>query len=163
MLGRPSAIGQKRTFSAVLTNRILPMSETHAPLFEVWDEYELIALWRLVAEAKFQSNPDDTDLWGSPYVHALSKRIGDALLRCANTKAGAVRHLEWRASLESNVVLPVVKKNLQRDATNAAWKAFSQAEKIAYLRGCVAPFEVSDALAEQLIREAEASAGGSER
>lgn len=130
-------------------------------MFKVSDEYELLALWRLVAEAKFQSDPDDTDLWGSPYVHALSKRIGDALLHCANNKGGAVRHLEWRASLESNVVLPVVKKNLQRDAANAAWKAFSPNEKIAYLRGCVAPFEVSDALAEQLIREAESPAGGS--
>lgn len=156
-------IGQKQTFSTVLTNRILPMSETPAPLFKVSYEYELLALWRLVAEAKFQSDPDDTDLWGSPYVHALSKRIGDALLQGANNKGSAVRHLEWRASLESNVVLPVVKKNLQRDAANAAWKAFSQNEKIAYLRGCVAPFEVSDALAEQLIREAESSPSGSER
>lgn len=134
------------------------MNEITAPLFEVWDEYELLALWRLVAEAKFQSDPDDGDLWGSPYVHALSKRIGDALLQCANNKGDARPHLQWRASLESNVVLPVVRKNLQRDAANASWKAWTQDEKIAYLRGCVAPFEVPDALAEQLIREAENSA-----
>lgn len=137
------------------------MSEITAPLFEVWDEYELLALWRLVAEAKFQADPDDADLWSSPYVHALSKRIGDALLRCADNKGDALRHLQWRASLESNVVLPVVRKNLQRDAAKAAWKAWTQHEKIAYLRGCVAPFEVPEGLAEQLIREAESSASGS--
>ena len=131
------------------------MSETPAPLFEVREEYELLALWRLVAEARFQSDPDDTDLWGSPYVHALSRRIGDALLQCANSKGDALRHLEWRASLELNVVLPVVKKNLRRDAAKTAWKALSQDEKIAYLRGCVAPFEVQIAFADQLIREAE--------
>lgn len=137
------------------------MNEITAPLFEVRDEYELLALWRLVAEAKFQSDPDDTDLWGSPYVHALSKRIGDGLLQSANNKGDALRHLQWRASLESNVVLPVVRKNLQRDATRTAWKAWTQSEKIAYLRGCVAPFEVPDALAEQLIREAESPASSS--
>ena len=137
------------------------MSETTAPLFEVRNEYELLALWRLVAEAKFQSDPDDADLWGSPYVHALSRRIGDALLQCADNKGDAVRHLQWRASLESNAVLPVVRKNLQRDAAEPAWKAWTHDEKIAYVRGCVAPFEVPDALAEQLIREAESSASGS--
>jgi hypothetical protein len=137
------------------------MSEITAPLFEVRDEYELLALWRLVAEAKFQSDPDDEDLWGSPYVHALSTRIGDALLQCASNKGDAMRHLQWRASLETNVVLPVVKKNLQRDAANASWRAWTMDEKIAYIRGCVAPFEVSHALADQLIREAESSGFGS--
>jgi hypothetical protein len=50
-----------------------------------------------------------------------------------------------------------VKKNLQRDATQAAWKTWTRDEKVTYLRDCVAPFEVSDALAEQLIHEAESS------
>jgi hypothetical protein len=136
------------------------MSEATTPLFEIRDEHELLALWRLVAEAKFQSDPDDTDLWGSPYVHSLSKRIGEALLQCTEAKGDALRlerHLQWKASLESNVVLSVVKKNLQRDATQAAWKTWTRDEKVTYLRDCVAPFEVSDALAEQLIHEAESS------
>lgn len=133
------------------------MSENPKPLFVVSDEYELLALWRLVAEAKFHPDPEDTDLWGSPFVHSLSKRIDDALLECAKLKdvEHARRHLSWRASLESNVVLPVVKKKLKDDAASAQWGSWRMDEKIAYLRGCIAPFEVSSALAEQLIREAE--------
>jgi hypothetical protein len=133
------------------------MSENPKPLFVVSDEYELLALWRLVAEAKFQPEPEDADIWGSPYVHSLSKRIDDALLECAKSRSveEAQRHLSWRASLESNVVLPVVKKNLKNDAASAQWKTWTMDQKIAYLRGCVAPFEVPSALAEQLIREAE--------
>jgi hypothetical protein len=133
------------------------MSETPKPLFVVSDEYELLALWRLVAEAKFQPEPEDTDIWGSPFVHSLSKRIDDALFECAKSKGAenAQRHLAWRASLESNVVLPVVKKHLKKDAAGAQWKTWTMEEKTAYLRVCVAPFEVSPALAEQLIREAE--------
>ena len=133
------------------------MSKNQKPLFVVSDEYELLALWRLVAEAKFHPEPEDTDIWGSPYVRTLSQRIDDALLGCAKLKGEdqAQRHLSWRASLESNVVLPVVKKNLKNDAAGAQWKTWTMDEKIAYIRGCVAPFEVPSALAEQLIREAE--------
>jgi hypothetical protein len=60
-LSRRTRDGHKM-FSAVIINRTLPVSEITAPLFEVRDEYELLALWRLVAEAKFQSDPDDADL-----------------------------------------------------------------------------------------------------
>ena len=133
------------------------MSENPKPLFVVSDEYELLALWRLVAEAKFHPDPEDTDLWRSPFVHSLSKRIDDALFECAKLRSSeaAQRHLSWRHSLESNIVLSAVKKNLKNEAANAQWKTRTMDEKIAYLRGCVAPFEVSSALAEQLIREAE--------
>jgi hypothetical protein len=133
------------------------MSETPKPLFVVSDEYELLALWRLVAEAKFHPDPYDTDLWGSPYVHSLSKRIDDALLECAQIKGmeQTQRHLSWRASLESNVVLPVVKKKLKGDAVSVEWKSWTMDERITYVRACVAPFEVSSDLAQRLIREAE--------
>lgn len=133
------------------------MSEHPKPLFVVSDEYELLALWRLVAEAKFQPEPEDADIWGSPYVHSLSKRIDDALFECAKSKGveKAQRHLAWRASLESNVVLSVVKKNLKNDVAGAQWKTWTMDEKIAYLRGCVAPFDMSATFAEQLILDAE--------
>lgn len=133
------------------------MSENPKPLFVVSDEYELLALWRLVAEAKFHSDPEDTDLRGSPFVHSLSKRIDDALFECAKLRGleAAQRHLSWRDSLESNIVLSAVKKNLKIDAAAVQWKTRTMDEKIAYLRGWVAPFEISSALAEQLIREAE--------
>lgn len=134
------------------------MSETPKPLFVVSDEYELLALWRLVAEAKFHPDPDDTDLWGSPYVHSLSKRIDDAILKCAKLKGveQTRKHVSWRASLESNVVLPAVKKKLRGDAVSAQWKSWTMDERISYVRACVAPFEVSSDFAQQLIREAEA-------
>ena len=136
------------------------MDEELKALFVVSNEYELLALWRLVAEAKFQPDPDDTDLWGSPYVHALSKRIDEAILQISKDKGDekyVQRHLAWRASLESNVVLPVVRKNLKRDVAEAQWKSRTAEEKIVYLRGCVVPFEITDTLAEQLIHEAESS------
>jgi hypothetical protein len=130
-----------------------------APLFEIGDDLELLALWRLVAEAKFQADPDDTDLWRSPIVHRLTTRLAEAMLRSYETKGdvkSAERHRAWIASLPNNVVLPVVKKQLKRDASDEWWKKLTFAEKVSYVRGCVAPFDPRQEFIEELVREAEA-------
>jgi len=129
------------------------------PLFSVSDEIELLALWRLVAEAKFQENPDDTDLWGSPYVHSLATRIAQAMLAfyVENEDFDAIeRHKHWLASLPDNVILPVVTSKLRKDASTNWWSVQSQTAKISYVRGCVAPFEPSDEFIKKLITDAEA-------
>ncbi len=128
-------------------------------LFAVSDPVELLALWRLVAEAKFQPDPDDNDLWGSPHVHALAQRISDALLR-VHQEAGDTEavgaHLRWVASLPNNVVLPVIKAKLRKDASSQWWTARSHEQKLAYVRGCVAPFQPDSEFLEGLVHEAEA-------
>lgn len=127
------------------------------PLFAVADQNELEALWRVIAEAKFHPQPEDTDIWDSPYVHSLSMRVADALLDCARHTSveRAQRHLSWRASLDSNVVLPVIKMHLKNRAAGAEWRSWTMKEKTEYLRVRAAPFEVSSALATELIFEAE--------
>ena len=128
-------------------------------LFSVTNPTELLALWRLIAEAKFQANPDDTDLWGSPYVNELSGRVCDALLQQYREKgdeAAIQSHLSWVASLPNNIVLPVVKANLKKDAKATWWQAMSEAEKIAYVGACVLPFQPGREFIGLLISEAEA-------
>lgn len=130
-----------------------------APLFSITDPVELLTLWRLVAEAKFQPEPDDTDLWSSPYVHALAQRISDSLLRhyqIEGNDQSENAHLQWAASLPNNVVLPVVKAQLRKDASADWWKRQSQEQKIKYVQGCVAPFQPDQEFLKGLIREAEA-------
>lgn len=131
----------------------------NGPLFSVEDPTELLALWRLVAEAKFQPDPDDADLWGSPYVHALAQRISDALLLSYETSGeqqAAETHTVWVRSLPNNVVLPIVKAQLKRDAATPWWLRQSHEQKSAYVRRCIAPFEVHSEFLEGLIRDAEA-------
>lgn len=129
------------------------------PLFVVDDPIELLALWRLVAEAKFAGNPDDRDLWGSPIVNALSKRLGEALRESARRSAttGEVeRHDAWVQSLRNNVVLPIVKQRLKSDATSEMWLKFCPEDKAKYVRECVSPFIADDQLVAELVRDAEA-------
>lgn len=137
----------------------MPLEFRTAPLFEVHDEIELLALWRLVAEAKFAASPDDIDLWGSPYVHRLAQKIADSQLSAYESRGdieAATRHRAWVHSVEENVVWPVVVTHLKNDATTGWWKAFSEGEKVSYVKGCLAPFELSAEKMEALIRESEA-------
>jgi hypothetical protein len=132
---------------------------TSVPLFTVSEPTELLALWRLVAEAKFQSEPDDEDLWGSPYVHAISTKIADAMLKSYEAQgdtASIHAHRQWIESLPNNVVLPVIRSKLKIDASTEWWKGFSQPQRLEYVRGCIAPLEVSEEFLKGLISDAEA-------
>jgi hypothetical protein len=64
--------------------------------------------------------------------------------------------LRWVASLPNNVVLPVIKANLRKDAASQWWSSQSHEQKVAYVRGCVAPFQPDGEFLEGLVREAEA-------
>lgn len=124
-------------------------------LFCVSDPSELLALWRLVAEAKFQPHPDDVDLWGSPYVHALAQRISEAQIEYARTLGNTEdvqRHLNWVSSL----LLRVIKAQLKKDARKSWWSEKSHEEKLFYVKGCIAPFQAKVEFLESRIREAEA-------
>jgi hypothetical protein len=128
------------------------------PIFEISDPIELLALWRLVAEAKFQENPEDTDLWGSPFVHSLACKISDAMLesyRLAGKLDDVERHKQWLNSLPNNLVLPAVKAQLKRDAQGRHWPLAYEA-KAAYVEGCIAPFLATKDFIRQLIDDAEA-------
>jgi len=130
------------------------------PLLVIADSSELLALWRLVAEAKFSETPDDKDLWGSPYVHELATRVSEALLKDHQDRgdlAAVAAHEQWLDSLPNNVIFPIVKAHLRRDASTPEWHALSLDKKVQYVRGCVAPFRASQEQLLTLVREAEAS------
>ncbi|MBC7991273.1 MAG: hypothetical protein H7Y19_17065 [Luteimonas sp.] len=132
---------------------------TDVPLLSVSEPAELLALWRLVAEAKFQADPDDKDLWGSPYVHALATKIADAMLKSYGAQgdtAAIDAHTRWIESLPNNVVLPVIRSKLKLDASTEWWKELSQMKRLEYVRGCIAPFEVSEEFLKGLVNDAEA-------
>jgi hypothetical protein len=132
---------------------------SQAPLLSVTSSNELLALWRLVAEAKFSEAPDDGDLWGSPLVHALATRISDALLKDYQNRGdleSIAAHERWLDSLPNNIVLPVIKAHLKRDAATPLWHEHSLDEKLRYVRGCIAPFRASQEFLLALVSEAEA-------
>lgn len=132
---------------------------SHAPLFTVTDPIELLALWRLVAEAKFSPDPTDGDLWGSPYVHLLATRISRAILadhQARGDVAAIASHEQWLDSLANNTVLPIIQAQLKKDASWPWWHEQSAEQKLQYVRGCIAPFRAEPEMLQRLIQEAEA-------
>ena len=121
------------------------MHPTHPPLFTVSDAAELQALWRVVAEAKFQAAPSDAALWGSPRVHALATNLADAMRRWHQPQgdtAAVEAHHRWIDSLPTNAVLPVQRAQLKKDAASRWWHAMTAAQQRGHVRGCAAPFAV---------------------
>ena len=128
-------------------------------LFEIHDQNELNALWRLVAEAKFSRDPDDLDLWVSQIVRDLANRVAQGLARSHKRSGdlqGLERHRDWVMSLPNNVVLPDIVFLLQRDARLPFWPALSHSEKQVYVRDRIAPFQVDDEFLDDLINRVEA-------
>jgi hypothetical protein len=134
-----------------------------ASLFSISDASELPALLRMVVEAKFHAEPNDKDLWSSRYVHALAQRISDAVLLQYQAEGNmqlARSHMKWVQSLPDNDVLPAVKAKLRNDAGAQWWLRMSHDQKLAYVKGCVSPFQPQAEFLEGLICEAESKIGG---
>ena len=132
--------------------------DTQQPLFAVYDRTELMALWRLIAEAKFHAAPEDTDLWGSSYVHRLAQKVADAMVAdyaAQGDKEAVESNLHWRASLPENIVLPVVKAQLKNDTKKSWSREATQERKMAYVQGCIAPFTADEEYIKALIEDAE--------
>ena len=129
------------------------MHPTHPPLCTVSDAAELQALWRVVAEAKFQAAPSDAALWGSPRVHALATNLADAMRRWHQPQgdtAAVEAHHRWIDSLPTNAVLPVQRAQLKKDAASRWWHAMTAAQQRGHVRGCAAPFAVDAVYADFL-------------
>jgi hypothetical protein len=129
-------------------------------LFHVDDPAELHALWRLMYDAKFQTELRDKDLWASPQVHRLAARLDEARLKAYQAEGNAEhveRHLRWRKSLKENpFVLRATRGRLREVANTDWWRQMPQPEKLEFLRGCITPFELSEPELLALVQEAEA-------
>jgi hypothetical protein len=64
-------------------------------LLSITDYYELLALHRIVLEAKFHSDPDDRDIADSPIAAALANQIVEALQNAETLRGKPERAGEW--------------------------------------------------------------------
>lgn len=135
---------------------------SNSSLFSVENPDEPWALWRLVFDAKFQTELRDSDLFGSPFVEALAKRIDEAMLRSYRLqgKSESVElHRQWRKSLPQNLfVLHAVTARLKEDGKSKWWNSQSHDSKIAYVRGRLVPFEPTDDMLEKLVQQVDTHA-----
>ena len=109
--------------------------------------YDLLALHRVILEAKFNSNPNDRDISASPIV---SKIANDVVSNLIAHDEGQLEHVErwqtWRRIDSSRKEWTVA---LQRASERSDWDQFSVSEQGNLIRNILAPFEIDEKLEEQ--------------
>ncbi|MDP2095767.1 MAG: hypothetical protein Q8K50_18035 [Hydrogenophaga sp.] len=130
------------------------------PLLSLETPEEIHVLWRLMFDAKFQTALRDKDLWSSPWVHELARKIDEARLRAYEVEGKpqyAERHLKWKRSFAENpLVSEATSTRLKEMIRTDWWKSQTAGAQLEFVRGCLAPYEAEDDELVNLIRAAEA-------
>jgi hypothetical protein len=100
------------------------------------DDYDqLMALHRVMMEAKFTTDPNDFDIQGSPLVAAIAHQIVKSLTEMDSGKTGEAARSKWQAW---RTISP------ER-------RTLSASEQTQYVKDLVSPLLISDELIRQLI------------
>lgn len=120
-------------------------------IFSISDYYELMALHRVVLEAKFSENPNNPAIQGSPFVATIANQVIEALMSVDISKEGEssrVKWQAWRTISPERREYQIVKAKIRAEAL---WKTWSFDEQVNYVRILVSPFQISDELINDLL------------
>ena len=119
--------------------------------FSVSDHYELMALHRVIMEAKFAEDPNDPCIQGSPLVSAIADRVVESLIEMDINKYGEDSHLRWqewrKVDLERREYKIIKTKLQSKDSLkNLDSDGYSE-----YVKCLFSPLQISDELIDQLL------------
>jgi hypothetical protein len=120
-------------------------------IFSIDDYDQLMALHRVMMEAKFTPEPNDRDIQGSPLVAAIADQIVECLTDMDSAKTGAAARSKWQAW---RTISPerreyqIIQAKLNSES---AWRKLSAAEQTQYVKDLVSPLLISDQLIRELI------------
>ncbi len=129
-------------------------------MFEVRDLVELEVLQKALMVARFSG--EDPVLLGSPYISVLHTMIVDELIarnRAEGRQGAAADWEKWRTFSKDRREWNHVRRELSR--TWHRLPALDTAEKADYVRSCLAPFEVSAELVDEMVRLLDEPTSGS--
>jgi hypothetical protein len=119
--------------------------------FSIDDYDQLMALHRVMMEAKFTLDPNDRDIQGSPLVAAIAHQIVESLTDMDSGKTGAAARSKWQAW---RTISPerreyqIIQAKLNSES---AWRKLSAAEQTQYVKDLASPLLISDQLIRELI------------
>ena len=98
----------------------------HEPLdaMKINNKYELLALHRCLLEAKFNSNPDDLDIAGSPLAAKLSISVVEELRNIEGEEWDEWRIAENHPDRIQNLIYALKKQNLNHYPDVEARRSF---------------------------------------
>lgn len=119
--------------------------------FSINNYDELIALHRVVMEAKFSAEPNDPLIQGSPLVSTVANQVVEALIEMEVEKEGEASRLkwqEWRQLSPERREYHIIQAKLKSDFS---WKKWNPDEQVKYVRDLASPLQVTDELISNLL------------
>jgi len=120
---------------------------------EISNYYELLALHKMVMEAKFHRDPDDHDIADSPIAARVACMVVDALKHAENARGFADKAEGWERWKQVDPNSRFWKNSVIFARHHEAWDGMSAAEKRELVGVLLAPFEMSDDAYARFVRE----------
>ncbi len=120
-------------------------------VFSISNYDELMALHRVVMEAKFSIDPNDSAIQGSPLVATISDQVVEALMNIEISKEGEASRVKWQKWREISPERREYQIIQAKIRAEASWKAWSFDEQTGYIKILVSPLTISEELINELI------------
>lgn len=115
--------------------------------------YDLLALHRVILEAKFNPNPNDSDISASPIVSRIANEIVSKLIVQGEEKSKYIGVKKWQVWRKIDPARREWTIALQRASERRDWDQSSHLEQSNLIRNILAPFEITEDLEVQFRSE----------
>lgn len=119
--------------------------------FSINNYYELMALHRVIMEAKFSIDPNDLEIQRSPMVANIANQVVEALIEMEVSKEGESsrsKWQEWRRFSTDRREYKIIQTKIKAEAL---WKTWSLDDQKTYVKDLISPLQISDELISKLI------------
>lgn len=121
--------------------------------FTVNNYYELLAIHKVMMEARFSSHPNDPEVAGSPVAASLHERVIDKLISIDAANRGESARDEWLAWLELTKDHKEWSVALERAYGDNRWDTWGEMEQRFFAMTLLAPFDVSESLLAEFVNK----------
>jgi len=124
---------------------------------EIDGKWELIALHRIILEAKYNESPVDLDVQGSPFSKFIYEKVFSLLIdhyESEGDKKEVERWLDWR-KLDGNSLQIDNLKNRLSIIHSSNWAPLSDENKVEYINCLTTPYLASETLVQELVEFAD--------
>ena len=116
---------------------------------ELENEFELLALHKVLMEAKYNEKYNNIDVQGSPIVKNLCDKVFNLLIE-TSSDADAKKWLEWRNLEVHSDRIPNLKNRLEK-IHSSRWVPLTNEQRIEYIECLVRPLVANEKTIKELV------------
>lgn len=124
--------------------------------FTVTEYYEMLALHRMLVEAKFNPSPEDLDIAASPLAGKLMEKLVGVLANAELERGHPDKKERWESWREIDKSGRFWKSAISYGVARPEWHDWSELEKSQFAENVLRPFLTNSQLVAEYISEVEA-------